>query len=127
MPEITREEMLQFMREVDADMFVQFPEGPGEPEYLVAERRRWRLMVDAISALIESSGEKQEKPKVWIQRGDDGYWLVLEGKDHSGMLHLDVRGSIVQWAIEECCTEDVRLHSDIHLEERENNENQRAF
>lgn len=47
-------------------------------------------------------------PRVWIQRGDDGYWLGLDGATHKGMIHLDVRGSIVREAIEECCTVDAR-------------------
>ena len=44
------------MRELEADLFVQTPEGPNEPDYLKAERKRTARCFLAINALIESSG-----------------------------------------------------------------------
>jgi len=59
MNELTKEQMRQFMRELEADLFVQTPEGPNEPDYLKAERKRTAQCFSAINALIESSGEKE--------------------------------------------------------------------
>jgi len=58
---ITKEQMRQFMRELEADLFVQAPEGPNEPDYLKAERKRTAQCFSAINALIGSSGEKENK------------------------------------------------------------------
>lgn len=72
-------------------------------EYSAEEREAmFRAIRDRLSALPLS---------VTIQRGEDGYWLCLNGKRHKGAVHLDEAGGIVQKAIEECCTEDVRSKS----------------
>ena len=55
---VDREAALQFIREIDADYFVQYPEGPNESEILKAERKRMAAMFSCIRALLESLPEK---------------------------------------------------------------------
>lgn len=56
-----RRDLEQFVRELDADLFVQCPEGPNESAQLKAERVRTRKNFDMLFALIAAPSTLKAK------------------------------------------------------------------